>query len=200
MNFGHQGLSEKVERIAKAICKDASDPFRFEEAIIIAESEILVTRVRAVRLAAIERWRNNVRPGDVVLPGCLALGESGLLRDISGGNLRKATQLINRSTREYKTFRKVLLAKMTATDKDMRLALDRQKIAWGGTLGGNRSIIVKRLSRHPMCPPGPSGLAQPGALREASPIAAKTRHTKIRCTRAVTAATISCVTVNMQSI
>ena len=57
VNFGNQEFSENAERIAKAICKDASDPFRFEQAIIIAESAILLGRVRAARIAAIERVR-----------------------------------------------------------------------------------------------------------------------------------------------
>jgi hypothetical protein len=128
VNFGHQGLSEKVERIAKAICKDASDPFRFEQAIIIAESEIMVARVRAARLAAIERWRENIGPGELILPGCLSNVElNGLLRDMRDGRFRKATNLINSSTREFKAFMKALFAGMTAKDEDTRLEADREE-------------------------------------------------------------------------
>ena len=53
VNFGDSGLADEVERMAKAICKDGTDPFRFEQAIIIAESQILLARVRAARIAAI---------------------------------------------------------------------------------------------------------------------------------------------------
>src|SRR6266508_2358582 len=57
VNFGDSGVSDQVQRLAKAICKDESDPFRYEQAVIIAESQILLTRVRAARIAAIERCR-----------------------------------------------------------------------------------------------------------------------------------------------
>jgi hypothetical protein len=60
VDFGNPGHSAQVERLAKAICPDASDPFRYEQAIIIAESQILLTRVRAARIAAIERVRNSM--------------------------------------------------------------------------------------------------------------------------------------------
>jgi hypothetical protein len=59
VKFGDGGLSEKVERIAKMISKDDTDPFQYEQAIIIAESQVLVARVRAARLAAIERMRKS---------------------------------------------------------------------------------------------------------------------------------------------
>ena len=54
VNFGIAGLPKKVARLAKTICKDNSDPFRFEQAVIIAESQILIARVRAARVAALE--------------------------------------------------------------------------------------------------------------------------------------------------
>ena len=54
VNFAAVGLAEKVERIAKAICKDHADPFRYEQAVIIAKSQILDSRVRAARIATIQ--------------------------------------------------------------------------------------------------------------------------------------------------
>jgi hypothetical protein len=57
VDFGNPGHSEQVERLAKAICPDASDPFRYEQALIIAESQIFLARVRAAGMAAIERIR-----------------------------------------------------------------------------------------------------------------------------------------------
>jgi hypothetical protein len=60
VDFGISGHFAEVERLAMAICPDASDPFRYEQAIIIAESQILLARVRAARSAAIERAGQNV--------------------------------------------------------------------------------------------------------------------------------------------
>ena len=54
VNFGVAGLSKKVRRLAKAICRDDSDPFRYEQAVIIAESQILIAQVRAARISALE--------------------------------------------------------------------------------------------------------------------------------------------------
>jgi len=56
-NFGDSGASEKVARIAKAICNGDIHPLRYEQAIVIAECQVLVARVQAARLAAIERKR-----------------------------------------------------------------------------------------------------------------------------------------------
>jgi hypothetical protein len=58
--------SEKVERIAKMICTDDTDPFQYEQAIIIAESQVLVARVRAARRAAIERRRKPAVLGSAI--------------------------------------------------------------------------------------------------------------------------------------
>ena len=55
VDFGNPGYPAQVERLARAICPDASDPFRYEQALIIAESQMFLARVRAARIAAIER-------------------------------------------------------------------------------------------------------------------------------------------------
>jgi hypothetical protein len=55
VDFGTPGYPAQVERLARAICPDASDPFRYEQALIIAESQMFLARVRAARIAAIER-------------------------------------------------------------------------------------------------------------------------------------------------
>jgi hypothetical protein len=57
VDFGNSGYPAQVERLAKAICPDASDPFRYEQAVIIAESQIFLARVRAARIVVIERLR-----------------------------------------------------------------------------------------------------------------------------------------------
>ena len=58
INFGVAGLPKKVTRLAQSICVDASDPFLYEQALIVAESQILVARVRAARVMAIETVRD----------------------------------------------------------------------------------------------------------------------------------------------
>jgi hypothetical protein len=45
----------ETERIAMAICSGESDPLLFEQALVIAESEVLLRSVRAERVAMIER-------------------------------------------------------------------------------------------------------------------------------------------------
>ena len=68
INFGVVGLSKKVARLAKIICRDASDPFRYEQALIIAESQILLARVRAARISALENSRTPIGASPI-LPG-----------------------------------------------------------------------------------------------------------------------------------
>src|SRR5688572_11740295 len=57
VRFGVARLSKNVERLAKAICPDSSDPFRYEQAVIIAESQIMIARVRKARVSALESPR-----------------------------------------------------------------------------------------------------------------------------------------------
>jgi hypothetical protein len=51
-------LSPDVERMAKALCRDDQNPLLFEQALMIAENEIVLLCVRAERVAAIERLRD----------------------------------------------------------------------------------------------------------------------------------------------
>jgi hypothetical protein len=53
-NFDPTTLAD-VDRLASTICKGESDPFRYEQAVTIAKSHILLARIRAARIAAIER-------------------------------------------------------------------------------------------------------------------------------------------------
>ena len=100
MNFGNPGYCVQVERLAKAICPGASDPFRYEQAIIIAESQMFVARVRAARVAAIERIRNSavepLRPGNIQRV-------TNILR-LSTKALREATKLMGNAAKiqEYR--------------------------------------------------------------------------------------------------
>jgi hypothetical protein len=47
-------ISMEVERIAKAICGDRATPALYEQAVIIAESDILLRKLRAARVLAIQ--------------------------------------------------------------------------------------------------------------------------------------------------
>jgi hypothetical protein len=47
-----------IERMAKALCNDVSDPLLFEQSLVIAESEFILLRVRAERVAVFERMRD----------------------------------------------------------------------------------------------------------------------------------------------
>ena len=51
-------LFPEIERLAKAICGGDTNPFLFEQALLIAESEIVLRCVRAERVALIERLRD----------------------------------------------------------------------------------------------------------------------------------------------
>jgi hypothetical protein len=64
VNFPDDGHTEKMERLARAICRVHIDPLKYVEALIIAESEVLLARVRAARVAAlenVEKERENER-------------------------------------------------------------------------------------------------------------------------------------------
>jgi hypothetical protein len=50
VSSGETGLSEKIERLAKAICQHDAESAGYREALIIAESFVDITRVRAHRV------------------------------------------------------------------------------------------------------------------------------------------------------
>jgi cell division septum initiation protein DivIVA len=113
-NFGDAGHSAQVERIAKAIYREGVDPFLQEQAVIIAESQIFIARVRAARLAAVER----IRASDVkrvqelpILPGFATLEErERAFADLEQGNLQTATRMMNRISSALRIATKALVA------------------------------------------------------------------------------------------
>jgi hypothetical protein len=52
------GLFPEIERIAKAICNGDTNPLLFEQALVIAENEMVLRCVSVERIAAIERLRD----------------------------------------------------------------------------------------------------------------------------------------------
>ena len=56
VRFDEAGLAEEIRAIVRLICPDA-DPSRRDHATAIAESQVILRRVRAARIRAIERLR-----------------------------------------------------------------------------------------------------------------------------------------------
>jgi hypothetical protein len=54
--------SPEIERLARAICADDQNPLLLEQALTIAENEMVLIRVRAARVAAIERQHDITKP------------------------------------------------------------------------------------------------------------------------------------------
>jgi hypothetical protein len=123
---GYQEVSEKVERLARELYKDDTDPFRLEQAIIIAESQILITRIRAARIAAIEHMRKSPRPGELIPGGPTTEEWAACMRDFRKGNFRRAMTLVDCSNPKYEAFANVLLAGMTAKTARMRRQATRE--------------------------------------------------------------------------
>ena len=73
VDFGNPGCPAQVERLARAICPDASDPFRYEQALIIAESQMFLARVRAARIAAAPQALDETERLSRALPDLLSL-------------------------------------------------------------------------------------------------------------------------------
>jgi hypothetical protein len=59
----------QIERMARAICGDAASPAQYEQALIIAESEVVLLHVRIARVAAIERAGKKATSPNVLIPG-----------------------------------------------------------------------------------------------------------------------------------
>lgn len=81
-------LFRQIEVMAKAICQGDNDPLLFEQALLIAENELLLLQVRAQRIAVIERLRD---PQAIALAkgdNFLALGRARSLQfDIAAAKL-----------------------------------------------------------------------------------------------------------------
>ena len=113
VNFGVAGLSKKVERLAKVICKDDPDPFRYEQAVVIAESQIRLARVRAARISALEGARSSVSGLEVPTGD----GEGALMR----GVIRKSANSAANARR--------VMPELLSLERYERRALSRRKRA-----------------------------------------------------------------------
>jgi hypothetical protein len=149
--FGGTGVSEKVERIAKVICKDDTDPFRYEQAIIIAESQVLVARARAARVAAIERLR-------VKRERILEEIESNQ-RLFDRGNFREVAKQINRDTAARKAALKRFVAELAGKSAHDRQAAVAARLAEGRQNAIDESTPKVRDDVECLCPALPELLS-----------------------------------------
>jgi hypothetical protein len=65
----NSSVSAQIEHIAQSICGDAASPAQHEQALIIAESEVVLLHVRIARVAAIERAGKNAPSSNTLIPG-----------------------------------------------------------------------------------------------------------------------------------
>lgn len=85
--------SEKIEHIARLIAGKARDGARYEQAVIIAECGLLLSRIRLFRVQAIERFRE--RRESPFFPGSPLPQEiDGLARQNALGNRRAERDII----------------------------------------------------------------------------------------------------------
>jgi hypothetical protein len=60
IRFDEPEISEEVRRIVEALCPGEVDPLWLDQAVTIAESQVMLRRVRAARGAAIARVREQI--------------------------------------------------------------------------------------------------------------------------------------------
>ena len=91
----HGDAPEKVARIARLIAGNAADGARYEQAIIAAESALLIARIRLFRAKAIERFRERIK--SPFFPGSPLPQEfDGVARQQGLGNSRAEKDIIGR--------------------------------------------------------------------------------------------------------
>ena len=94
-------VSAEVERMAKAICGKHASPALYEQAVIIAECEIVLLSLRAARVAAMKRntivgWK--LEKSNQL--SCFSANELTLAFEaLAGGELCPAIRLLKRQTR-----------------------------------------------------------------------------------------------------
>jgi hypothetical protein len=104
--------SGQVERLATAICKGRTDPLLYEQAFIIAETQILLGRIRAARVAAIERARALPKSEPSLIPGfpTREQRQSKILEYLEREELRKVAQILRQMTAAIKAAQKRVAA------------------------------------------------------------------------------------------
>jgi hypothetical protein len=101
----NHSVSAQIERIARAICGDDAPPAQYEQALIIAESEVVLLHVRTARVAAIERARKIVPCSRALVPGFPTEQEwEYAFDDLALGRPQKVTKLLARGADAVRAF------------------------------------------------------------------------------------------------
>src|SRR5947209_7063176 len=95
---GHGHHPEDVARIAGLIAGTAGDGVRYEQAFIIAESGLLIARIRLFRIKAIERFRKRL-PSPFYPGSPLPQEIHGMARQHGLGNVGEVRKTITRWAR-----------------------------------------------------------------------------------------------------
>jgi hypothetical protein len=149
MRIGQCEISVDVERMAKSICCDDAAPALYEQALIIAECEILLLNLRAARVASMQpdrlAWKLDVRAAQLAaIEQRLATADplawevaswpeamANALAALAADDLRPAIKLVRRQTR--------VMRLLTASARESaEAAADHRHRANGG--GSLRSI------------------------------------------------------------
>jgi hypothetical protein len=111
--------SAQIERIARAIAGEDAPSLLYEHALVIAESQLMVLRVRAARVAVVERARERAREmvsgPKRLIPGFPTHHEwAQAFDDIACGRLREASKFFIRGAEAVREF----TAKTMASDQN----------------------------------------------------------------------------------
>jgi hypothetical protein len=93
-----------IDLMARALCGDDIDPLLFEQAHVIAESDLLLHCVRAERIAVIERLRDVTALPLAIRDDSLARGKARLLEmDLAAAELERLQAKFDAMTAEEQT-------------------------------------------------------------------------------------------------
>ncbi len=126
---GHGDEPEKIARIARLIAGNAGDGVRYEQAVIAAESGLLIARIRLFRVNAIERFRERL-PSPFFPGSPLPQEIDGLARLHGLGNTRADRDIMGRWVKATEAGVKELKASV----KELRRRNAARLIAFGDSL------------------------------------------------------------------
>jgi hypothetical protein len=155
-------VSAQIERIARAIAGKGAPSLLYEHALMIAESQVMVLRVRAARVAVVERAREMVLDQSRLIPNFPTNHEwVQALGDIADGRLREASKLFVQAAEAVRAF----------TTKIMESDQNNNKTEHAGADQQGRELESKDNILQPTSPdPSPTtALDEAEALRRALP-------------------------------
>jgi hypothetical protein len=132
-------VSPRIERMAKAIAGEGAPSLQYEQALIVAESQVMLMRVRAARVAVIKRARKIAAAPSRLIPGFPTNHEwAHALDDLARGRPREATKLLIQGANAVRA----LTAKVAGADQNNE---KETKVAGGDQrrleLQGNENIL-----------------------------------------------------------